>query len=52
MVSVGELDDVIRTPSGTSVNLRAILLHMIQETARHNGHADTIREEIDGTTGY
>ncbi len=52
VVSVGKLDDVIRTPYGTSANLRAILLHMIQETARHNGHADTIREEIDGTTGY
>ncbi len=52
VVAAGELDDVIRTPSGTSANLRAILLHMIQETARHNGHADTIREQIDGTTGY
>jgi len=52
VVAAGELDDVIRTPSGTSANLRAILLHMIQETARHNGHADIIREEIDGTTGY
>jgi hypothetical protein len=31
--------------------LRAILVHMIQETARHNGHADIIREAIDGATG-
>ncbi|MBA2575271.1 MAG: DinB family protein [Euzebyaceae bacterium] len=32
-------------------NLRWILLHMIEETARHNGHADLIREAIDGQTG-
>ncbi len=31
--------------------LRWILLHMIEETARHNGHADLIRESIDGTAG-
>ena len=45
------LDDVVTTPWGAQVNLRAILAHMIQETARHNGHADIIREAIDGTTG-
>jgi len=28
-----------------------IALHMIEETARHNGHADLIREAIDGATG-
>ncbi|GAA2736435.1 DinB family protein [Actinocorallia aurantiaca] len=33
------------------VNLRWILLHMIEETARHNGHADILREQIDGATG-
>jgi uncharacterized damage-inducible protein DinB len=32
-------------------SLRWILLHMIEEYARHNGHADLIRESIDGTTG-
>ena len=31
--------------------LRWVLLHLIQETARHNGHADIVRELIDGTTG-
>ena len=46
-----ELDDVVTTPWGAEVNLRAILVHMVQETARHNGHADIIREAIDGTTG-
>ncbi|MEW2492768.1 DinB family protein [Streptomyces nodosus] len=33
------------------VSLRWILVHMIEEYARHNGHADLIRERIDGTTG-
>lgn len=37
---------------GAEVNLRAILLHMVQETARHNGHADILRETINGTTGH
>ena len=32
-------------------SLRWILLHMIEEYARHNGHADLIRESIDGATG-
>jgi len=32
-------------------NLRWIYLHMIEEYARHNGHADLLREAIDGTTG-
>ncbi|ROR93280.1 uncharacterized protein DUF664 [Salana multivorans] len=33
------------------VSLRWILVHMIEEYARHNGHADLLREAIDGTTG-
>ncbi|WP_274915549.1 DinB family protein [Streptomyces sp. WZ-12] len=33
------------------VSLRWILVHMVEEYARHNGHADLIRERIDGTTG-
>ena len=36
---------------GTPFSLRWILLHMIEETARHNGHADLLREAIDGSTG-
>ena len=34
-----------------SVTLRWILVHMIEEYARHNGHADLLREAIDGQTG-
>ncbi|MFE6662832.1 DinB family protein [Streptomyces sp. NPDC057697] len=33
------------------VNLRWIYVHMIEEYARHNGHADLVRERIDGATG-
>ena len=36
---------------GQHFTLRWILLHMIEETARHNGHADLLREAIDGATG-
>ncbi|MFD0558181.1 DinB family protein [Stackebrandtia endophytica] len=37
--------------NGESSSLRWILVHMIEEYARHNGHADFIREQIDGQTG-
>ncbi|MCO6005037.1 DinB family protein [Actinoallomurus purpureus] len=33
------------------VSLRLVMLHMIHEYARHNGHADFLREAIDGTVG-
>jgi uncharacterized damage-inducible protein DinB len=33
------------------ISLRWVYLHMIEEYARHNGHADLLRERIDGTTG-
>ncbi len=36
---------------GEQWNLRWILIHLIEETARHNGHADLLREAIDGTVG-
>jgi uncharacterized damage-inducible protein DinB len=36
---------------GEKVSLRWILVHMIEEYARHNGHADLLRERIDGTVG-
>jgi len=37
--------------SGDEYSLRRVLIHLIQEYARHNGHADVIRESIDGATG-
>ena len=49
------LDDVGRVPwwpdDRNEVTLHRILVHMIDETARHAGHADIIRELIDGTVG-
>ena len=38
-------------PDGRSPSLRWIVCHMIEEYARHNGHADLIRESVDGSTG-
>ena len=40
----------IRT--GNPISLRRILIHMLAEYARHNGHADLLRERLDGATGY
>jgi uncharacterized damage-inducible protein DinB len=36
---------------GEDVSLRFVVLHLIHEYARHNGHADFLREDIDGTVG-
>jgi len=38
-------------PDGRAPSLRWILLHMLEEYARHNGHADLIRESFDGERG-
>ncbi|MEV7601106.1 DinB family protein [Kitasatospora sp. NPDC089797] len=52
-VSAGlSLDTVAeRLRRGEEVTLRWILVHMIEEYARHNGHADLLRELVDGSTG-
>jgi len=48
----GSLDDVgAGQTKGAGISLRWTLQHMIEEYARHNGHADLLREAIDGTTG-
>ncbi|HZX55603.1 MAG TPA: DinB family protein [Ilumatobacteraceae bacterium] len=49
----GGLDQLARRPwsDGTVPSLRWILCHMIEEYARHNGHADLLREAVDGETG-
>jgi uncharacterized damage-inducible protein DinB len=36
---------------GTPFSLRRIIVHMIEEYARHNGHADLMRQSVDGSTG-
>lgn len=55
VASVASLDDLtseVPRRGGTQrFNLRWVLLHMIEETARHAGHADLLREAIDGATG-
>jgi len=38
-------------PQVPECSLRFVYLHMIGEYARHNGHADLLRERIDGVTG-
>jgi uncharacterized damage-inducible protein DinB len=45
-------DDVGTAWFGDPVSMRWVLIHMIEETARHAGHMDIMREQIDGTTGY
>ena len=45
------LGDTGRQRNGEPVSLRWILVHMIEEYARHNGHADFLRERVDGVTG-
>ncbi len=45
------LDDIGLSTRRRDFSLRWIYLHMIEEYARHNGHADLIRERIDGVTG-
>ena len=38
-------------PAGDESELREIVVHMIEEYARHCGHADLLRERVDGRTG-
>jgi uncharacterized damage-inducible protein DinB len=53
VAQVGDLDATAKVPNrrGVHFSMRWILLHMIEETARHAGHADLIRESIDGKVG-
>jgi hypothetical protein len=61
IVAAADLDDRCRAadgpdgPDGTDdtdpPTLRWVLAHLLQETARHAGHADILREQIDGATG-
>ena len=53
LASGGGLGQLVRLPrpDGSSPSLRWILCHLIEEYARHNGHADLIRESIDGVVG-
>ncbi|MGP9019460.1 DinB family protein [Streptomyces sp. BR1] len=56
--SVPSLDDTFPLPEApwfpkdTSVSMRWLMLHLIEEIARHAGHADIIRESLDGKTAF
>jgi len=52
-LAVGGPDQLARRtwPDGRTPGLRWIVCHLIEEYARHNGHADLLRESIDGQTG-
>jgi hypothetical protein len=42
---------IARLVGGKRTKMRWVIAHMTSETARHAGHADILREQIDGTTG-
>jgi Protein of unknown function (DUF664) len=47
-----DLDATGNTWLGDTISFRWAILHVIEETARHAGHADLVREHIDNTSGY
>ncbi|SDC55162.1 Protein of unknown function [Geodermatophilus telluris] len=53
VAEAGDLDALSAVPlrTGNRFSLRWALLHLLEETARHNGHADLVRESIDGAVG-
>ena len=50
VAAASSLDEIAKHPR-RELNRRWILVHMIEETARHNGHVDLLREALDGLTG-
>jgi hypothetical protein len=51
-VSAHPLDEIFfHSAYKRDMDVRGVYLHMIEEYARHNGHADLLRERIDGVTG-
>jgi hypothetical protein len=52
IADIGDPDAPVARPvDGQHLTLRWVIAHMTNETARHAGHADILREQIDGTTG-
>lgn len=53
IIEAADLDAIAQRPTrrGDLPSLRWIMVHLIEEYARHNGHADLLREAIDGATG-
>jgi hypothetical protein len=60
IATIADLDQAVPVPKGVpwypddleAWSVRWVLLHLVEETARHAGHADLIREAIDGATMY
>ena len=60
IATIADLDQAVPVPKGVpwypddleAWSVRWVLLHLVEETARHAGHADLIRETIDGATMY
>jgi uncharacterized damage-inducible protein DinB len=50
-VADASMDETFIHPDGSEMSLRMVFVHMIGEYARHNGHADMVRQCIDGVTG-
>jgi len=50
ITAAGDLEAIAKR-EGVDRSLRWILMHMLEEIARHNGHADILRETVDGVTG-
>ncbi len=51
ITALADVEDLAKHEKFQDMMLRRIMVHMIEETARHAGHADILRELIDGTTG-
>lgn len=51
VLSRHDLDDPFVNRWGRTMSVRWVMIHMIEEYARHNGHADLLRQAIDGATG-
>ena len=51
LAAVDSMDTEVTLPDGDTTSVRDVLVHMVEEYARHVGHADLLRECIDGRTG-
>ena len=51
MIAEVDLEDTGKAWWGDAVSMRWVLIHMLEETARHAGHVDILRELADGLTG-
>ena len=60
VLAAHQLDDLVPVPKGVpwfppdleAWSVRWVVMHLVQETARHSGHADIVREQVDGATAF